>query len=227
MRPRTLFVSGALAVLPSLLVFAMPAGSQEYLEAIKATPDPERGAHYFVVCSNCHGVRGGGSVDGKVPRIGGQHFRVVVRQLVAFLHGQRWDLLMENFADRHRLPDAQAVADVAAYVNGLDDPNPPGVGSGERVAEGARIYFRQCESCHGSTGQGKPEEVVPRLAGQHYEYLRRQIYDAVDGRRPGFPPSHVRLLAQLDHDAIEGVADYLSHMTPRYAEPLVIPAAQR
>jgi cytochrome c553 len=87
MRPRTLFVSGALAVLPSLLVFAMPAGSQEYLEAIKATPDPERGAHYFVVCSNCHGVRGGGSVDGKVPRIGGQHFRVVVRQLVAFRRG--------------------------------------------------------------------------------------------------------------------------------------------
>jgi len=66
---------------------------------------------------------------------------------------------------------------------------------------------------------------IPRLSGQHYEYLRRQMYDAVDGRRPGFPPSHVRLLAQLEHDDIAGVADYLSRVASRYAEPLVIPAA--
>jgi hypothetical protein len=39
---------------------------------------------------------------------------------------------------------------------------------------------------------------VPKIGGQHYEYLRRQIYDAVDGRRPGLPASHVRLLARLD-----------------------------
>lgn len=227
MRLRTLLASGALALAPSVLLFAMPSGPQEYLDAIKATPDPERGAHYFAVCSNCHGVKGGGTVDGKVPRIAGQYFEVVTRQLVAFRHGGRWDLLMENFADRHRLPDAQAIADVAGYVSRLDDPSPPGMGSGDRVAAGARIYFRQCETCHGSSGQGDPEHAVPKLAGQHYEYLRRQIYDAVDGRRPGFPASHVRLLAQLDHDAIEGVADYLSRIAPRYAEPTIIPATQR
>jgi len=226
MRPRSLLILGALGLLPSLLVFAMPPGTQEYLDAVKATPDPERGAHYFAVCSNCHGVKGGGTVDGKVPRIAGQHFRVIARQLVAYRHGERWDILMENFADRHRLPDAQAIADVAAYISGLEDPTPPGTGSGERTATGARIYFRQCEACHGSSGQGDPEHAVPRLSGQHYEYLRRQIYDAVDGRRPGFPVSHVRLLAQLDHDGIEGVADYQSRIAPRYAEPTIIPATQ-
>jgi len=95
----------------------MSATSQEYLEAVKAKPDLDRGAHYFATCANCHGGRGGGSVDGKIPRIGGQYFRVIVRQLVAFRHGQRWDILMENFADRHRIPDAQAIADVAGYVS--------------------------------------------------------------------------------------------------------------
>lgn len=226
MRPRTLFALTAAILAPSLLVFAMPSGTQEYLDAVKATPDPERGAHYFSICSNCHGAKGGGTIDGKVPRIAGQHFKVIARQLVAYRHGGRWDLLMENFADRHRLPDAQAIADVAAYINGLDDPSPAGTGSGELVPTGARIYFRQCETCHGSSGQGDPEHAVPRLSGQHYEYLRRQIYDAVDGRRPGFPMSHVRLLATLDHDGIEGVADYLSRIAPRYAQPTVIPAAQ-
>ena len=226
MRPCTLALLGAIVLVPSFIAIAMPSSSQEYLEAVKATPDLDRGAHYFTICSNCHGPKGGGSIDGKVPRIGGQHFRVVARQLVAFRHGQRWDILMENFADRHRLPDAQAIADVAYYVSQLSDPSPAGLGNGELVPQGARIYFRQCESCHGSTGQGDPEHAVPRIAGQHYEYLRRQIYDAVDGRRPGFPPSHVRLLAQLDRDGIAGVADYLSRIAPRYAEPLVIPATR-
>lgn len=227
MRPTTVFVLGAiLSTLAPWMASAMQPSSQEYLEAVSAKPDLEQGAHYFNVCANCHGAKGGGSVDGKVPRIGGQHFRVVVRQLVAFRHGQRWDILMENFADRHRLPDAQAVADVGAYVSQLDDPSPPGVGSGEWVAEGARIYFRRCESCHGSSGQGDPDHAVPKISGQHYEYLRRQIYDAVDGRRPGFPASHVRLLATLDHDAIAGVADYLARIAPRYAEPTIIPAAR-
>jgi cytochrome c553 len=203
----------------------MSATSQEYLEAVKAKPDLDRGAHYFATCANCHGGRGGGSVDGKIPRIGGQYFRVIVRQLVAFRHGQRWDILMENFADRHRIPDAQAIADVAGYVSQLDDPAPAGLGSGELVAHGASVYVRRCETCHGASGQGDPDRVIPRIGGQHYEYLRRQMYDAVDGRRPGFPPSHVRLLAQLDHDDIAGVADYLSRVATRYAEPIVIPAA--
>jgi len=87
------------------------------------------------------------------------------------------------------------------------------------------VYVRRCETCHGASGQGDPDRVIPRIGGQHYEYLRRQMYDAVDGRRPGFPPSHSRLLAHLAPDDIAGVADYLSRVATRYAEPIVIPAA--
>jgi cytochrome c553 len=220
---RASLVLSGIVMLPTGAAHAMPASEQEFVEAIQARPDMQRGARYFTTCANCHGVRGGGKVDGKVPRIGGQYFRVVVRQLVAFRHGQRWDILMESFADRHRLPDAQAIADVAAYVSELEDPLPAGTGSGELLSHGAGVYFRLCESCHGSSGQGNSERMVPRIAGQHYEYLRRQIYDAVDGRRPGFPVSHVRLLARLDHAAIAGVSDYLSRMAPRYAQPPEMP----
>jgi cytochrome c553 len=225
MRLCTLLILGSIVLLPSRMAIAMPTAAQEFLEAMQAKPDLDRGAQYFATCANCHGIKGGGKVDGKVPRIGGQYSRVVARQLVAFRHGQRWDILMENFADQHRLPDAQAIADVSAYVSQLDDPSPPGMGSGELVSHGASIYFRQCESCHGSSGQGDAARAVPKISGQHYEYLRRQIYDAVDGRRPGFPASHVRLLAGLEHDDIAGVADYLSRIAPHYAEPLIIPAA--
>jgi len=225
MRIRTLFVFGAMVLVPSFVALAMSSTSQEYLEAMKAKPDLDRGAHYFVTCANCHGARGGGSVDGKVPRIGGQYIRVIVRQLVAYRHGRRWDMLMENFADRHRIPDAQAIADVAAYISQLNDPTPPGKGSGDLVSHGASVYLHDCAACHGTSGQGDRERAIPRIGGQHYEYLRRQMYDAVDGRRPEFPATHVRLLAQLEHDDIAGVADYLSRIAPRYAEPFAIPAA--
>ena len=225
MRLRSFVILAAVVLAPSFVAFAMPSTLHEYLEAVNAVPDLDRGAHYFTICANCHGARGGGSINGKDPRIGGQYFRVIVRQLVAYRHGQRWDMLMENFADRHRIPDAQAIADVAAYINRLEDPTPPGTGSGDWVAYGASIYFRRCEACHGTSGQGDPDRVIPRIGGQHYEYLRRQMYDAVDGRRPGFPPTHVRLLARLEHDDIAGVADYLSRIATRYAEPLVLPTA--
>jgi cytochrome c553 len=54
--------------------------------------------------------------------------------------------------------------------------------------------------------------MIPRVAGQHYEYLMRQIYDAADGRRPNFSPVHVRLLARLERGDIVGLSDYLSRL---------------
>jgi cytochrome c553 len=227
MRGRPLSFLGAVVLMSSSVISAMPAQAQEYLQAVEAAPDLDRGAQYFVTCASCHGTQGGGRVDGRVPRIGGQHFRVIVKQLVAFRHGGRWDMTMEYSADRHQLADAQAIADVAGYVSQLDDPMPPGVGTGEWLRQGTSLYFQHCEGCHGSSGQGNPDQAVPKIGGQHYEYLRRQIYGAIDGRRPAFPPDHVRLLARLDHDGIAGIADYLSRITPRHAQSPVIPAVGR
>jgi cytochrome c553 len=150
---------------------------------------------------------------------------VLVKQLVDFQHGRRWDFRMEHFADRHHLPDAQAVADVAAYVTQLEDPASPGVevGPGQLVEDGAGLYARLCASCHGPSGQGDAKHEVPQIAGQHYEYLRRQIYNAVDGRRPNFPAAHIRLFARLEHDDIVGVADYLSRLDPKIVGAGIMP----
>lgn len=183
---------------------------QELAEAKRAKANFDRGAELFETCSACHGPDGGGTRDGQVPRIAGQHASVLMKQLVDFRHDRRWDPRMERFADRHHLPDAQAIADVAAYVSGLDQDVQNGKGSGELLTRGADTYVRLCFRCHGPGAIGDAKRAIPRIAGQHYEYLRRQIYDAVDGRRPNFSSAHIRLLGQLDHDDIEAIADYLS-----------------
>ena len=137
---------------------------KERAAVLKATPDPVHGAELFGQCVSCHGTDGGGESNGSTPRIAGQHYRVLVKQLVDFRHGKRWDFRMESMADRHHLTGPQDIADVAAHVSNLLVPGKRGVGSGEFAAEGQRIYGEQCQSCHGTDGQGS-EDGVPRLSG--------------------------------------------------------------
>jgi cytochrome c553 len=101
---------------------------------------------------------------------------------------------------------------VAGYISRLHRDFPIGHGDGGLVNQGADTYSRLCRGCHGVVAEGDATKAIPRLAGQHYEYLRRQIYDAVDGARPNFSPSHFRLLARLDRDGIAGMAAYLSRL---------------
>jgi cytochrome c553 len=103
----------------------------------------------------------------------------------------------------------------------------PGVGTGELAEHGAGLYAKQCSSCHRPTGQGNANKLIPRIAGQHYEYLMRQIYDAVDRRRPNFPAAHVRLLARLQRNDIVGLADFLSRSAPQNDEPATLQTGAR
>lgn len=208
-RKLSALASSAVLLLP-LLAHAFSNARQEMLEAIRARPNLDHGAELFRNCAICHGHNGGGTVDGGVPRIAGQHVSVLIKQLVDYRHDRRWDLRMEHYADNHHLKNPQDLADVTAYIHQLEVNVPPGVGDGELVEHGGALYAGRCASCHGRFAEGNAGKQVPRLAGQHYEYLMRQIYDAVDRRRPNFSPAHIRILARLNRDDIMGVADFLS-----------------
>jgi cytochrome c553 len=210
------------AVLPRAAAALSPT-QQELQQARLSKPNLDRGAELFRVCAGCHGASGGGTADGLVPRIAGQHASVIEKQLVDYRYDRRWDLLMEQIADRHHLGDAQAIADVSEYVSRLPGDLPNGQGNGQLLDHGAETYAALCRGCHGTDGQGNAQRSIPRIAGQQYEYLRRQIYDAVDGRRPNFSLSHIRLLAHLDHEDIQAVADYVSRLKASVANEATVP----
>jgi cytochrome c553 len=192
------------------------AARVEFLEAAKLTPNAVRGAQHFDTCAACHGASGLGVSDGSVPAIAGQHGSVLLKQLVDFRHDQRWDERMQHFTDRHHLPTAQDLTDVAAFAAAL--PRFPAmadsIGDGAFLREGASVYFRVCEACHGPLGQGDVLRLRPRLAGQHYEYLLRELGETAAGYRPGMDPLHVERLRKLSPEEIRGVADYLSRVSP-------------
>jgi len=186
----------------------------EFAAVLRGRPNMVHGEQLFATCAACHGADGAGVSDGIVPAIAGQHYRVLAGELLDYRHDKRWDIRMEHHADDHNLGDAQDVADVAGYISSLKPARTGGVGDGESVSYGARVYARSCASCHGATAEGDDRARYPRLAGQHYEYLLRQMHDAVEGRRPNFPQDHIRLLKHFQREEFMGVADYLSRLNP-------------
>ena len=180
--------------------------------ALRSKPNLDHGAELFRNWAVCHGSNGEGSLDGGVARIAGQHAAVIAKQLVDYRHDRRWDIRMEHFADQHHLVNPQSIMDVAAYVHGLCAGFAPGVGDGDLEQHGSELYRGRCSGCHGAAGDGNAQKLIPRIAGQHYEYLMRQIYDAVDGRRPNMSRAHVKMFATLERDDIVGLSDFLSRL---------------
>lgn len=199
------------------LATAAGNAAQESSDTLNSRPNLDNGKVLFQSCAACHGLSGGGTPDGKVPRIAGQHFSVLVKQVVDFRHSLRWDPLMEYMADKHLLKNAQDIADVAAYASEIETlPDASvSVGSGEFLSRGAEVYRLSCTGCHGKSGEGNRELEIPKVAGQNYAYLVRQIHDAVEGRRPNFDASHIELLKKLEYADIVGVADYLARIPRR------------
>jgi cytochrome c553 len=179
-----------------------------------AEPDLQRGAQLFGQCAACHGADGGGTREGSTPRIAGQHASVLLAQLRAFRSQRRTDFRMGELADRHHLATSRDLADVAAYASRLQPASPPGTADGTRTTAGALLFGARCAACHGADGRGNAGRAVPRLAGQHYGYLVRQMYDAVDGRRQPLVEVHANRIAPLNFDQVRGIADYLSRVTP-------------
>ena len=192
------------------------AAIREFRAAIELTPNLEHGKVLFESCAECHQADGGGSANGMVPVIAGQHVSVLVKQLVDFRHDRRWNARMQTTLKRHELDGAQDLLDVAAYAQFLKRPAPADPGSAVPAVqqEGRRIYYRDCEGCHGRLGEGDLRTVKPRLAGQHYRYLLQQLVDTASGQRPGMDEEHVKRIGALKDTERAAVADYLSRLSP-------------
>jgi cytochrome c553 len=203
----------ALAILP-LGAQQTPAASDELREVLRVTPVLRDGAQVFKACVACHGRDGNGTPEGNVPVIAEQHQRVIAKQLVDYRHADRWDVKMEEVVGHHNLAGPHDIGDVSAYIASLPRTAQPGLGDGRNVALGKRLYTRDCQSCHGVDGEGNGVLQVPRLAGQHYRYLLRQLHDTLEERRPNMPAPHRELLGDLGVDELNGLADYLARMQP-------------
>jgi len=164
--------------LPFLILAACVSASIP-LAAEGVAPNEAPPTKVITSCQRCHGP-GGDSVSETVPRLNGQQAAYIIARLNDFLDPTRedphatktmWGVLSEV--------DNATFASLAAYYSRQTPTRP--AGSGASADEGRRIYMNgasaqqvpACTGCHGARAEGSG--ATPRLAGQHADYLKKQL----------------------------------------------------
>src|SRR5271157_5347005 len=171
-------------------------------------------------CQDCHGPMGQGYRGFfPIPRLAGQQIEYLDNQLRAFVERRRPNPIMSNVA--HVLsPDM-----IMALATKFRDFNPKPLGGGpkELVVKGERIFqdgvpeanVAACAACHGPKALGHEE--IPRLAGQLYSYLIKELtnWSKERGQNPAKPDTSF-IMAPVAHSLtrsqVDAVAAYLSEL---------------
>jgi cytochrome c553 len=169
---------------PLVLAAALLAAAASGAVARADEPDAATRAYAqkiaVTVCGTCHGPTGN-SVQRKYPRLAGQHANYLAAQVKAFRSQTRGDpdAISYMWGMSSQLDDGTIDA-LAAYYAG-QKAEPSASGASPTVTRGREIYEHgvpaqgvpACSSCHGPDAHGLQD--FPRLAGQHAQYVLKQL----------------------------------------------------
>jgi cytochrome c553 len=182
--------------------------------AMQIAPNLDNGRKLYETCAICHGPQGWGTPDGRYPQIAGQNHQTIIKQMKDIRNGNRDNPTMYPFTLPSIIPDDQALADVAGYIEQLPMAPFNEVGSGRDIEHGETLYRFNCATCHGKNGEGTPEKTQPEVHGQHYQYLLRQLHWLKMGKRRNGDPTMLKQIANLNGRDLDALADYMSRMRP-------------
>ncbi|WP_341318347.1 c-type cytochrome [Paraburkholderia sp. IMGN_8] len=180
-------------------------------------PDPTRaedGARIAgQICSGCHGVHGR-SESPMFPKLNAQTPEYIEAQLKGFREHARGESTARDYMwGMAALLDEAAVKSLADYYS-HQAATRGAAGDPTLMAKGREIFEHgvpdkgvpACASCHGEQAQGVG--TFPRLAGQHREYLLRQIEFFQGGTRANAPVM-TAVAHTLSSEQAKAVAAYL------------------
>lgn len=187
-------------------------------------------------CAACHGMDGAGQALAGYPRLAGLPERYIVKQLDAFADGSRESAIMERIAGSLSSDEKQQVASYYAslsYPEAAHDasrsPEPDVLEHGKRIALLGKWDQNApaCVRCHGENGNGVAP-FFPPLAGQHAEYIEKELHRMKDGGRHNDPVGLMRAVAaNLSDDDMHAVAVYFASLTPGKPQAAGAERAQR
>lgn len=190
--------------------------------------DLDKGKEINGTCAACHSDNGQGGKKGEYPRIAGQQVKYIESQLKSFRARTRVNIPMFPYTQERELSD-EDIKDIAAYLNGieLDTKMPTYTGNEDALtkllmadkvmiipraegdlANGEKIYQKQCAACHGKAGKGRG--MFPMLVGQYTSYLQRQVDLYLKGDRPHDDEGLVGVLNGLKAQDIQDILAYLT-----------------
>ncbi len=200
-----------------VLAAAALAAGCNHIERSRDLANPQVSATTLAqqVCSNCHGMAGS-AVSPNFPNLAAQVQPYFVAQLKGFRSHNRQDPAgFEYMWGLSRSLSDEQIDNLAAYYAGQKPELQPLEAERRRIEAGKVIFetgaaekgVPACASCHGPRAEGK--ETFPRLAGQHADYLIKQlgVFQRTDQRPEG---AIMKTIAhELTRQNIEDVAGYL------------------
>jgi cytochrome c553 len=190
-------------------------------QAQKITGNAEAGAKKVAMCMGCHGIIGYQASFPeihKVPMIAGQSATYIVSALTQYKGGERKHPTMHAIADSL---SEQDMADLAAYYSQLglkegDAPPATAAAPSQQVQDLiARDKDNSCTKCHGANFSTPNDGSVPKLAGQHADYLFVALKSYKIQNRPQLGRAHAVMGGQAKkytNAEIKELASYISSL---------------
>jgi len=152
-------------------------------------------------CMGCHGPKGKSS-SAQWPNLAAQQSTYIVSQLNAFKTGTRNNPMMQSMAANLSDDD---INNLAAYYSSQP---PVSAGGDPNLAKTGQTKASMCLGCHGSSAEGNGQ--FPRLAGQHPDYLAKQLSNFKEGVRKS---GHMQAIAgTLSEDDMKALAAYFGSL---------------
>ena len=182
--------------------------------AAMAGGDAAAGKDKVAVCTACHGPTGI-SIAPNYPNLAGQGEGYLIKQIADIKSGERKVIemtgMVENLSD-------QDIADISAFY--ASQTAVTGQAKESSVAIAQALYrggdveknIPACTACHSPTGMGNSLAKFPHLAGQHPDYLAKQLRDFREGDRINDGDTRIMrdIAEKLSNKQIDALSSYIS-----------------
>lgn len=184
----------------SCVVFCLPG--------MASAADMAAGKVKAQACIACHGEAGISGVSA-FPSLAGQPALFIQYQLIQYRGNQRVAAPMNAVAAT--LSDTD-MRNLGAYYASLPGPGAVAGLNAEKIALGQRLSTTShCQSCHTADLRGQKQ--VPRLAGQHVDYLKLQLKGLRDNTRMDIDGSMASAAQGLSDADIDALATFAASMS--------------
>lgn len=195
----------------------------------------ENGKGDVPACNSCHGAQGLGDDNMGTPRLAGQLFAFLVKQMEDYASDKRQDTTMYVMNANAKGLSPQDRRDVSAYLNSMGRTfagkklqeaeggsdiaalKEAGVEVGQSHIGKVMVHYGvpergipACISCHGHNGRGV-DPMYPRVGEQKFSYLVSQLKKFRDGSRANDTMAQMQVVARkMTDEDILNVATFLT-----------------
>lgn len=181
-------------------------------KASAATAKPPAVASYAKrfaeLCAACHGANGR-TAEPLTPVLAGQPSLYAITQLFLFREGRRSNEAMTAVAKTLTDDDLRGFSDFIGTLPPVPAPSPAPPPDPARMARGRALAEQhKCVFCHGADLGGGQQ--VPRIGGQHEDYLRVSLRGFQSGTRPGYTQAMTAAVSQIPVADLDILAYYVA-----------------